>query len=224
MRYRAVLFDFNGTISLDEEMSQEAWARAFALLGVDWSRERFFADLVGHHSEMIAFEAYRLAAGVEPTRAWLEQALEVRLATGVRAIAAGETIAEETAEVIRRLAAEVPLALVTSAPRFLVERELGAADLLRHFAVVVAHEDVQEHKPAPAPYRRSLALLGVDATMAVAVEDSRPGALSALAAGLDVILVGGEWAPRDLPYRGHVESVADPELLEILGLEASPEA
>lgn len=220
MRYQAVLFDFNGTISLDEEMSQEAWAEAFAILGVEWSRERFFQDLVGHHSEMIAFQAYLGATGKEPSRAWLEQALEARLAVGSRAIAAGETIAAETASVVRHLATLVPLALVTSAPTSLVVSELGAVDLMSCFRTIVAFDDVPEHKPAPRPYLEALERLGIPAQAAVAVEDSRPGALSALAAGLEVILIGGEWAPKDLPSLGHVESVADQAFLDLLGVEA----
>jgi HAD superfamily hydrolase (TIGR01509 family) len=220
MRYQAVLFDFNGTLSLDEEMSQEAWAEAFGLLGVEWSRERFFGELVGHHSEMIAFQAFLGATGEEPSRAWLEQALEARLAVGSRAIAAGETIADETVAVVRHLSELAPLALVTSAPTSLVLSELGAVNLLPCFTAIVAQEDVHEHKPSPAPYLLALEHLGVEASVAVAVEDSRPGALSALGAGLEVILIGGEWAPRDLPYRGHVESVAEPAFLDLLGIEA----
>lgn len=84
--------------------------------------------------------------------------------------------------------AGVPTALVTATERPLVELALDT--LGRHnFDIVVTGDDVTEGKPDPEPYRRALELLGVDATSAVAVEDSPTGVAAAVAAGLTVLVV-----------------------------------
>lgn len=51
------------------------------------------------------------------------------------------------------------------------------------FDVVVAGDDVTHGKPHPEPYLRAAALLGVDPSACVAIEDSRTGIASAEAAG-----------------------------------------
>jgi HAD superfamily hydrolase (TIGR01509 family) len=219
--YDAVCFDFNGTISLDEELSQEAWAETFHKLGVPWTRERFYSDLVGHSSVMIAHQGYRLARDEDPSRAWVEQAIAARHELDRRHLEAGHTVAEETADVVRQVARRLPVALVTSAPRALVDSEAGAAGLLPSFTAVVAHEDVRAHKPDPECYQKAVALLDLASPEPIArplaVEDSRPGILAARAAGLDVVIVG-EWAPDDLDAVARVDSLTDPRFLEILGL------
>jgi HAD superfamily hydrolase (TIGR01509 family) len=208
MPYQALLFDFNGTISLDEELSNQAWEETFTSFGLGWSRDSFFAELVGHNSAMIAQEGYRLATGEEPARAWLEQAVQKRVEIGSLHLEAGDTIAPETVAVLEELAEHYRLALVTSAPRSLVDSEAGAAGILELFTVIVAAEDVSVHKPDPEPYLQALDRLEVLPRDGLAFEDSRPGVRAAQAAGLDVVLVG-EWAPKDLEVAGHIESVAE---------------
>ena len=88
------------------------------------------------------------------------------------------------------IAKGVPVALVTMSTRAIVDRvEATLADHLglAPFDATVAGDDCERGKPDPEPYERGLALLGVDAADAVAVEDSFTGARSALAAGLTTI-------------------------------------
>ncbi|PCS06536.1 HAD-superfamily hydrolase [Lactococcus piscium] len=66
---------------------------------------------------------------------------------------------------------------------------LENADLLTYFDVHVFGDEVMAHKPLPDPYLAALAKLGVEASQALAVEDSFTGALSATKAGLSVFLV-----------------------------------
>lgn len=92
-------------------------------------------------------------------------------------------------ELLVALRAEgVPAALVTNTIRVLVDRALGTLGV-EHFAAVVPGDEVAAPKPAPDPYRRGAALLGVDPADCVAVEDSPTGALSAERAGCAVLVV-----------------------------------
>jgi beta-phosphoglucomutase-like phosphatase (HAD superfamily) len=71
-----------------------------------------------------------------------------------------------------------------------VERVLAGAGLdgaASPFGVVVTASDVEHPKPAPDLYLAAAAALGVDPRRCAGLEDSPPGAASALAAGLFVI-------------------------------------
>lgn len=79
-------------------------------------------------------------------------------------------------------AAGIPQALVTMSYR---KMALLVASLLPEgtFATVVAGDDVERGKPFPDAYLQAAATLGVDATQAVAFEDSPTGVRAAVASG-----------------------------------------
>lgn len=82
----------------------------------------------------------------------------------------------------------VPTALVTNSARRLTELVLDGIGR-EFFDVTVCGDEVPAGKPAPDPYLRAAALLGVPAPACVAVEDSPNGALSAERAGAVVLIV-----------------------------------
>lgn len=76
------------------------------------------------------------------------------------------------------------VAVVTSAEREHAHGWLERNQLDRFVATVIGAGEVDEGKPSPEPYLRALDALAVSAANSVAVEDSRLGARSAVAAGL----------------------------------------
>ena len=58
-----------------------------------------------------------------------------------------------------------------------------------YFAASVAGDEVRHGKPAPDPYLTAAALLGVDPTQCVALEDSPTGVASAEAAGCMTVAI-----------------------------------
>lgn len=93
------------------------------------------------------------------------------------------------AAAVERLAQRWPLGLASSSPARLIERALAAAELTRHFAVVMSTEEVGRGKPAPDVYLTVAERLGVVPTHCAAVEDSTNGLKAAKAAGMRVIAV-----------------------------------
>jgi putative hydrolase of the HAD superfamily len=71
-------------------------------------------------------------------------------------------------ELIRR---GVRLAVISDAPRLQAWLRLADLRLLNVFDYVVTFDDTHERKPHPAPFRRALELLGVDASEALMVGD-----------------------------------------------------
>lgn len=86
------------------------------------------------------------------------------------------------------------IAIVTSAPADLlqVRMEAAAVGLPR---MLVVSTDVERGKPAPDPYLRAAQLLGVAPQDALVFEDSDAGIRSALAAGMQTVVVGSYRGP-----------------------------
>jgi HAD superfamily hydrolase (TIGR01509 family) len=76
------------------------------------------------------------------------------------------------------------LAVVTSSPQSSATKWLHFAGIADRFSVVISGDDVRVGKPSPNPYLLALSRLGCSAAVSRAVEDSRLGATSAIAAGL----------------------------------------
>ena len=83
----------------------------------------------------------------------------------------------------------IPTALVTMSPRALADAVIDGLPT-GTFDFTIASEEVERGKPHPEPYLRAAAALDVDPMRCLALEDSRPGIASALAAGCDVRSVG----------------------------------
>ena len=80
-------------------------------------------------------------------------------------------------------------ALVTSASRLLATSRMRAAGLEAPETGVFS-DDITAGKPDPQPYLLGAELLGVPPAACVALEDSRAGIASAVAAGARVLVVG----------------------------------
>jgi beta-phosphoglucomutase-like phosphatase (HAD superfamily) len=94
--------------------------------------------------------------------------------------------------VIGTLAGELPLAIASGARREEVEAILAGIGLREAFAAVVGAQDAPRTKPDPAPYLEAARLLearapGLAPGECVAFEDSVPGLMSALGAGMKVV-------------------------------------
>jgi pyrophosphatase PpaX len=99
---------------------------------------------------------------------------------------------------IREVIAELkgrnyPLAIVTSKRSEGTERDLEWSGLKPYFDVVIGAQDVEEHKPHPAPVLKALERLGAAAGEATYIGDSPFDIRSAREAG---VLAGAvEWSP-----------------------------
>jgi HAD superfamily hydrolase (TIGR01509 family) len=85
-------------------------------------------------------------------------------------------------------AANVPLALVSSSYRQLVDAALLGVGAHR-FAISVAGDEVEHGKPSPEPYLTAARELGVVPARCVVLEDARAGLESAAAAGCACVYV-----------------------------------
>ena len=110
------------------------------------------------------------------------------------------------------------LAIASSSPRDWVTGHLETFGLLDRFRVIRNRDDVAHAKPAPDLYLSALEGLGVDASEAIAIEDSPNGAVAAKAAGLYVVAVPNG-VTRQLQFERAdlvLDSLADRDLADVL--------
>ncbi len=214
MAIRAVIFDYNGTLSHDEPILLAIFQELFAALGRPLSAEEYFDELAG-------------LSDPEIVRTWLgedhpkvDEVIERRIERYRELAADGSTIPEEVREAVRYAAGRVPLAVVSGAARPEIEPVLEAAELADLVRVVVAAEDVPQGKPAPDGYLRALELLDGDlaASEVLVLEDAEAGIAAAQSAGMPCIAVLGTLPPERLAAADEIVPALDVCLMQrVLG-------
>lgn len=199
----AIVFDFNGTLSDDEELLAELFVQIFAEIGVAVTRELYFSDYAGlSDPEIVASVCERHGRGGED--GLVERLLHRRTELYLAAVAAHSPVRPEAADFARRAAERVPVAIASGAAREEIEAVLESAGLRALFPVLVAAEDVTHGKPDPEGYLRALRLLSertgrsFDPATVLAFEDSVAGLRAARAAGMRCIVVAGTVEPEQV--------------------------
>jgi beta-phosphoglucomutase-like phosphatase (HAD superfamily) len=113
--------------------------------------------------------------------------------------------------------AGIPTALVTNTERALVRVSFGSL-VEELFDAAVCGDEVRRSKPHPEPYRAAAALLGIDPSRAVAIEDSPAGAASAEAAGCSVVVVPAGVPVPAGPRRTFAVSLAEVAVADLADL------
>lgn len=89
----------------------------------------------------------------------------------------------------------IPTALVTSSDRDNITENFAHTPFAGMFDIIVAFEDVAQHKPHPAPYIFACQQLNLLPAYALVIEDSNNGAISAIDAGCQTIMVPDTFPP-----------------------------
>jgi beta-phosphoglucomutase len=210
MGARAVVFDFNGTLSQDEPILCEIFMELFAEQGRPLSAQEYFDELAG-------------LSDPEIVRTWLgadhpavNEVIAERIRLYREAVADGSTVPEEVREAVRYAAARVPVGIVSGAARSEIEPVLARASIVEAVSLVVAAEDVDRGKPAPDGYERARQLLDLEGQEIVAIEDTEAGVASAKAAGLRCVAVLGTLSPARLLLADEIVERVDVPLMERL--------
>ena len=171
---KALLLDFNGTLSDDEPILCRIFIELFADAGKPLTEAEYFERLAGFSDREIV-------------RMWLgrdDPALVERKIARYRELADGSTVDREAREAVLEAEKAVAVAVVSGSARVEIEPVLEAAGLTDAITLIVSSEDVARSKPDPEGYLIALHLLGIDPGDAAAVEDSEAGVAAAKAAGL----------------------------------------
>ena len=163
-------------------------------------------------------------SGEEGTAAWLgsdyprlAEVLEECVARFRELAGDGSTIPQEAREALAAAAALVPVGIVTTGVRRVLEEVLDAAGLAQHVAFTVTAEDVSRTKPDPEGYLVALERLGgIPADDVLVFEDTPVGVEAALAAGMRCVAVVGTVPRERLAAADEIVDVLDAETVRRL--------
>ena len=210
-RFDAVIFDLDGVL-VDSEIWWDEVRQAFAAAhGRAWTLEDRAAVMGANSRQWAATMRERL--GLDLSAGAIERAIVdgvvERYRTDPTPIIAGAI------ETVRRVAAERPVAVASSAHGAVIDAALSATGLADAFGVVVSSDEVALGKPAPDVYLEAARRLEVAPERCLVVEDSLNGVLAGVAAGMTVVLVPNRSIP---PSAGAAER-AHQVLAEIASLD-----
>jgi len=209
---RAIVFDFNGTLSDDEPILCEIFVELFAEHGRPLSAQEYFDHLAGHSDPEIV---YRWLGRDHPD---VDAVIEERVRRYRAAVSDGSSIGPAAREAVRYAAEHVPLAIVSGAARAEIDPVVEAAGLSELFRTIVSADDVVHGKPDPEGYLQALAVLGVPAGDVLVLEDTEAGIASAKAAGMRVFARQGTLVPARLAAADELIDGIDVELMRrVLG-------
>jgi beta-phosphoglucomutase len=214
VRARALVFDFNGTLSHDEPVLAAIFGELFAEHGKPLSAQEYFDELAGR-------------SDTEIVRTWLgddhpdvDAVIAARVERYRERVGDGSTVPEAVREAVRYAAARVPVAVVSGAARAEIETVLAGSGLSEVVQAIVSGDDVARGKPDPEGYVRALALLdaGLAVDEVVVFEDTQAGVAAAKAAGMRCLAVLGTLAPARLAAAdGIVERIDVPLVRKLVG-------
>lgn len=214
VRARAVIFDFNGTLSHDEPILAEIFRDLFAEHGKPLSAQEYFDRLAGLSDPEI------VRTWLGPDHPAVEAVLEQRIERYRAAVSDGSTVPAEVRDAVRYAAARVPVALVSGAALAEIEPVLEAAGIAEVFSAIVPAEEVEHGKPHPEGYQRALERMdgGIRPADVVVLEDTEAGVAAAKAAGMRCVAVLGTLAPERLQAADElVERVDVPLVRRLVG-------
>lgn len=190
MPLRAAVFDFDGVLVDSEPLHYRSLRDALRPEGVEITEADYLERYLAYDDR----EAIRLAlehhdGAAEAARVDRVEARKVEI---FARLIPEVPVFDGAPDLVRGLAAEVPLAIASGARHAEVDAILRGVGLRDAFEAIVGAEDAPRTKPDPAPYleaaRRLSALApGLGPADCVAIEDSLPGIASALAAGMRVV-------------------------------------
>ncbi len=197
---RAVLFDFNGTLSDDELLLYELFREVFLeMLDFDMSKTYYFDNLAGLSDIEIVRHAISLREDSYSSNETMILAEKVRKYQ--EAIVKAPQIDESAVELVLTLSRKVPVGVVTGAVHKEVDVAIDAAGLSDALSFIIAGEDVANGKPDPEGYLKALSLL--DQTILpgniVVFEDSIAGFSAVKSAGMVPVAVVGTTPLEKIP-------------------------
>jgi HAD superfamily hydrolase (TIGR01509 family) len=204
--FRAVAWDVDGTLVDSEPLHHRALLAGSLRWGVDLSDlpEQQFRGT--HMADVWAALRPRMPADLGPAD-WLAAINAYYIANSGDLKPLPGVV-----QTVAALAARgIPQVCVSNSNRPVVRANLAALGLSSYLAFAISLDDVSNGKPDPEPYLRVVERLQLQPNEVLAVEDSRTGVASAVAAGMTVALCA------DLPIERPDLVTRVVDIAEILG-------
>ena len=171
----------------------KAGERALADIGFTLDRDQYLQDM----TQGLATWAQAIAAGIDERT--ISRQREVRNVYYQEYLRTEDIEIEGVLETLDVLACEYRMGIITTSKPHDFALIHEKRSILDHMEFYLTREDYERAKPHPEPYLKGLQRFGAAAAETVVIEDSARGLHSAIAAGIDCIVVANEFtASHDL--------------------------
>ncbi|MEX2272135.1 MAG: HAD family phosphatase [Vicinamibacterales bacterium] len=225
----AIVFDFDGVIADTERLHLDAMRAALRGFSspdhqitrspdtsLELSTEEYYARYLGFDDEGV-FRLLMADRGIDPGDDRIRELVAEKSRGYDTLVENAESILYPGAEAcIRRFYGTVPLAIASGAYAHEIRDILRPAGLLSCFQTLVGCGDTPGGKPAADPYIEAAHRLDVDPHRCIAIEDSRWGIQSAVAAGMTCIAVTTNYQAHELPGAVVVVAGLDDVTMELV--------
>ncbi len=184
---RYLLFDNDGVLVDTEYWYFKAGERALADIGLTLDKDQYVRDM----TQGLATWARARAAGVDEQT--IDRQRAVRDAYYQEYLRTEAIEIEGVVDTLAELSRYVRMAIVTTAKRADFDLIHDQRSITSFMEFVLVREDYEHTKPHPEPYVRGLQRFGATAAETLVVEDSSRGLQSAVAAGIDCVVVRNDF-------------------------------
>ncbi|EAO0873644.1 6-phosphogluconate phosphatase [Salmonella enterica] len=177
----AVFFDCDGTLVDSEVICSRAYVAMFRQFGITLELTEVFRRFKGIKLYEI-IDTISKEHGVALAKAELELVYRAEVArlfdSELEAIAGANTLLKSI---------KTPMCVVSNGPVSKMQHSLGKVGMLHHFPdLLFSGYDIQRWKPDPALMFHAANAMNVNVEQCILVDDSRAGAQSGIAAGMEV--------------------------------------
>jgi putative hydrolase of the HAD superfamily len=210
---KAVIFDFDGLIVDTESVWFEAYKDVLQRYEVELTLQKF-SEVVGTSDEILFdFINSNLKEPIE--KGLIEQMAKELVDEKLLEPALRENVEDY---LISAKNAGLQIALASSSSREWVESFLKKLNIYEYFSVIKTKDDVKKVKPDPELYLKAIEEIGVQASEAIAFEDSLNGLIAATNAGLHCVIVPNQ-VTSHLEFENHslrLSSMAEKSLVDVI--------
>jgi len=212
MKYKAFLFDLNGTMINDTPYHIKAWHRIVNDLGSTLSIEKVKQECYGKNEEVLErifpgrfTEEEKSRIGFEK-----EQQYQVEFRPHLKLISGLDDLLQRTYE------KGIKMGIGSAAITFNIDFVLDGLLIRKYFDAVVGADDVVHSKPDPETYTKCAEGLKVAYGDCLVFEDAPKGAEAAQNAGMDCVIVNSLHHKREFErYNNVISFVPDFRAMEL---------
>ncbi len=202
MTKSAILFGSIGVLTETSDLQRQSYNTAMKEAGLNWNWDRdTYSALLEQAGGKERLALLAAATGAQLDEATIEKIHARKTELACEAMQTqGVTLRSGVAQLVafaKERDMKIGLVTTTYQPNidaaFDVASKAGEHAFSRDdFDYIVARDDVEQGKPSPEPYEMALKDLGLEASAALAIEDTATSVMSAKRAGITVIATPGE--------------------------------
>jgi len=204
-KYKAFLFDLNGTMINDMHYHIKAWHRILNELGANISMEKMQEECYGKNHELLERILPGRFSVEEKDR--MSQAKEKQYQNEFRSelklIKGLDSFLRRTHD------AGIKMAIGSAAIMFNIDFVLDGLNIRHYFEALISADNVTESKPDPETWLTCAARLGVSPQECLVFEDVPKGVEAALHAGMDCVVITTMHGGEDFTDYTNVISIID---------------